>query len=163
MKRILLLSISMLFLFSIHAQQRAKVSKSLQNYSVQKEIQAPADGSEMLTGNVAPYKSANFWAEETIGETYYDKQSNRVTANRLYRFDDGTMATTWTYAIEATGFADRGTGYNYYDGNNWGDWPEARVETVKTGWPTAAYRSPCGPIALASGSPRCRRPRRPDW
>lgn len=149
MKRILLLSISMLFLFSIHAQQRAKVSKSLQNYSVQKEIQAPADGSEMLTGNVAPYKSANFWAEETIGETYYDKQSNRVTANRLYRFDDGTMATTWTYAIEATGFADRGTGYNYYDGNNWGDWPEARVETVKTGWPTYAPLGENGEITVS--------------
>jgi hypothetical protein len=149
MKKILLLSISMLFLIATNAQERAKVSKSLQNYSVTTEIQAPADGSEIVTGDVVPYKSSNLWTEESIGETYYDKQGNRCVANRFYLHDDGTLASTWTYGIEATSFGDRGAGYNYFDGDEWGEWPTARVETVKSGWPSYAPLGENGEIIVS--------------
>ncbi|MCB2222384.1 MAG: T9SS type A sorting domain-containing protein [Bacteroidetes bacterium] len=149
MKKILLFSISMLFIMSIYAQERATVSKNLRNWSVQKEKTAPVDGSELVTGNAVPVKAANFWTEDQIGDTWYDKQSNRSMANRLYLYDDGTMATTWTFSQETSGYSDRGAGYNYFDGEEWGEWPEARVETVKSGWPSYSPLGENGEIIVS--------------
>lgn len=149
MKKFLLFSISMLFLLTMFAQERAKVSKSLQEYSITRQKAIPVDGSETLTGNVIPMKAANLWTEESVGETYYDKQGNRCVANRFYLYDDGTMATTWTIGIEGTAFSDRGAGYNYFDGNNWDEWPEERVETVKCGWPSYAPLGENGEIIVS--------------
>lgn len=71
-----------------------------------------------------------------IGETHYDLQSNSCTAKRLIKHDDETLSAVWTMSLEANAtFPDRGTGYNHYDGSSWGDFPTARVEASKTGWP----------------------------
>ena len=70
--------------------------------------------------------------------SYYDMQTNvSMSGQRLYYWpSDNTMAAVAMWAKGAYSFADRGTGYNYFDGNQWGDFPLARVESVRTGWPS---------------------------
>jgi len=70
--------------------------------------------------------------------SYYDMQTNAsMSGQRLYYWpSDNTMAAVAMWAKGAYSFADRGTGYNYYDGNQWGVAPLARVESVRTGWPS---------------------------
>jgi hypothetical protein len=77
-------------------------------------------------------------ADLVIGETKYDLQSNSSMAQRLIMFDDGTMAATWTRGMNDPNYADRGTGYNYFDGTSWGEYPTERVEDTRTGWPSIA-------------------------
>lgn len=59
--------------------------------------------------------------EAQIGFTYYDLQTNGTMNNRLTKNSDGSFSAAWTYAKANTStYADRGTGYNYYDPtNNW--------------------------------------------
>ncbi|MCF8404737.1 MAG: hypothetical protein K9H58_12375, partial [Bacteroidales bacterium] len=145
------LSIALIVLFSISgfSQKRAQVNKSMKYYSVQAEMSNPIDGSEIYQGTLAPVKSTNFQSEEDMGETFYDKQSNRAVANRVYLHPDGTMAATWTFSLETSGFNDRGSAYNYYDGNAWGSWPTARVETIRSGWPSYAPLGENGEIIVS--------------
>ena len=149
MKTFLLLFVAAIFTFSGYSQKRANVSESLKNLSVKLDRVAPTDGSEIIYGNFSPLKSASFLTEEEIGETFYDKQSNRAVANRFVRFSDGTMGVTWTYSMESSGFNDRGSAYNYFDGNDWGPWPSQRVETVKSGWPSYAPLGENGEILVS--------------
>jgi hypothetical protein len=66
--------------------------------------------------------------------TLYDEQTNASMASRCYLYPDGTVGTTATWSQVATPFADRGAGYNYYDGTSFGPEPTARIETIRTGW-----------------------------
>ncbi len=66
----------------------------------------------------------------------YDLQTNSSTQNRIYLYDDGTIGSTWNMGFDSPNFADRGTGYNYYDGNNWGISTNGQIEPYKTGWPS---------------------------
>jgi len=88
-------------------------------------------------------------ADIVVGETWYDLQSNSSMANRIYAFDDGTIATTWTRGMEPTSYPDRGTGYNYYDGTDWGPYPEERIELQRTGWPNIAPYGENGEIVCS--------------
>jgi hypothetical protein len=75
--------------------------------------------------------------ETKIGETVYDLQTNSAIMNRFIKHSDGSMSASWTFAPigSATGFPLRGTGYNYFDGTNWGAIPSARIEpTTRTGF-----------------------------
>ena len=70
-------------------------------------------------------------------------------ANRIYAFEDGTIATTWTRGMEPAAYADRGTGYNYFDGTSWGAYPDARIEETRVGWPNIAPYGVNGEINCA--------------
>ena len=72
--------------------------------------------------------------ETVIGNTLYDIQSNRGPARRIVYNSDGTISAAWTFSANQSGYPDRGTGYNYYDGSAWGAIPTARIEGVKTGF-----------------------------
>lgn len=77
-----------------------------------------------------------------IGTSYYDLQSNAAVGRRLLLHDDGTVSTVWTYSPDASsGWPQRGTGFNYFDGSSWGAGPSARTETSRTGWPSIAELS----------------------
>ncbi|MCB0805506.1 MAG: exo-alpha-sialidase, partial [Bacteroidales bacterium] len=64
-------------------------------------------------------------------------------------FEDGTVGATWTMGFADPGFADRGTGYNYYDGNNWGVMPTERIESIRTGWPSYAPYGENGELVIS--------------
>lgn len=87
--------------------------------------------------------------EYFIGTTYYDLQSNKTLANRFYIYEDGAMGAAWTMGMESSAFPDRGTGYNFFDGNSWGPVPASRIETVRTGWPSYAPLGTDGEIVVS--------------
>ncbi len=91
---------------------------------------------------VEPLQSANVTVnskvalEVILGGSRYDMQTNQSVQNRIHLFDDGTIAATWIKGEVDPGYADRGTGYNYFDGTSWMPPPTGRIEPIRTGWPS---------------------------
>ncbi|MBK9290099.1 MAG: T9SS type A sorting domain-containing protein [Bacteroidetes bacterium] len=112
------------------------------------EMAADAE-SVSLTGDLNPYVSALVPPDVVIGQCRYDRQSNYSMQRRMYVYPDGTIGATWMRAMNDPGYSDRGTAYNYFDGNSWGQWPAARIESVRTGWPAYAPFGPNGEIVVA--------------
>tara|TARA_B100001758_G_scaffold247574_1_gene265981 strand:+ start:3919 stop:5745 length:1827 start_codon:yes stop_codon:yes gene_type:complete len=82
--------------------------------------------------------------EEILGTTTYDLQTNAAVQNRILVHDDGTISAAWTISsVYNNAWADRGTGYNFYDGTSWGAQPTSRLESTRGGWPSI--------IALGNG------------
>lgn len=75
---------------------------------------------------------------QVIGLTQYDLQTNAAIDDRMAGSGDAVSAA-WTLSLEITPFADRGTGYNHYDGTDWEEQPYERIESEKIGWPSLAY------------------------
>ncbi len=140
MKKIYILSLLLCFGLLLTAQERVKVSENLKNIA-SPDLGAVRDGLvNPLNQTVNPYVNSGKAIEEAeLGYTFYDLQSNTsAPANRFHRYADGTMAGVWTRGINTSGYADRGTGYNYFNGTSWAAAPTARIESVRTGWPTYA-------------------------
>jgi len=137
MKTLLLFGIALSLTFSGFTQQRIVPPKAMRDHAVRVQHPANVNTEFIKTPGIPGLKDDIVVDEEIIGGTRYDLQSNTSCQNRLHRFDDGTVGATWTMGFDdATSFPDRGTGYNYYDGNNWGPAPTNRIETVRTGWPS---------------------------
>ncbi|MBU2650897.1 MAG: T9SS type A sorting domain-containing protein [Bacteroidetes bacterium] len=111
-----------------HLKDAAVSGISKLSYLESQNTQVPAENVHGL--------KIDEWTEEVIGETVYDLQSNYSSQNRLYLFEDGTIGGTWTMGFTTTSFPDRGTGYNYFDGTEWSDYPTARIEGQRSGWPS---------------------------
>lgn len=94
---------------------------------------------KIVSNNQAVAKTSAF-SETTVGQTYYDLQSNSSARDFIVVSPDGSISTVWTMeAIStATTYPNRGTGYNYFDGSNWGPIPTTRIETNRTGWGSIA-------------------------
>ncbi len=148
MKRTLLFILIAVFAQASFAQ-RAYTSKEMRNIAVPKT--AAITESNNFGHEVLPAAPIEVIQEETtIGLTYYDLQSNSAMQNRIHRFEDGTIGGTWTYGMNHTsGFDDRGTGYNYFDGNDWGEYPNGRIEADRTGWPAYAPLGENGEIVVS--------------
>ena len=99
-----------------------------------------------------PYSTNDALIEEQVGTTWNDLQSNGVTHRRIHKFDDGTISTVWTMGFDFPSFPDRGTGYNYFDGNSWGPFPTGRIESERTGWPSIAPWGENGEIVCSHTS-----------
>ena len=165
MKKVLLLSLSLALGFSAFAQQRvakddlrqaqAKAQKELAG----KEISTPSatQFAPQTQQSVVVNRDEQTPFYYTIQSTY-DLQSNQYVANRMFQMPDGSIATTATMSHEYNQTAsDRGTGYNFFNGEEWvvGDdeIPEmVRVEPWKTGWPSIAQWKESGEILLAHGN-----------
>ncbi|MEI7663195.1 MAG: hypothetical protein WCK34_13390, partial [Bacteroidota bacterium] len=103
------------------------------------------------TGNLAVFPQSppkSVCTEAVTGTTEYDMQTNKSCQNRLYRYSDGTIGATWMLSQNSS-FADRGTGYNYYNGTTWGPQPTSRIENVKTGWPSYAPYNGGGEVVVS--------------
>ncbi|MDA0939736.1 MAG: T9SS type A sorting domain-containing protein [Bacteroidetes bacterium] len=74
---------------------------------------------------------------EVIGLTQYDLQTNASIDDRMVGSVD-QVSGVWTMSLETGGFEDRGSGYNFYDGDAWGEQPLERLENVRVGWPSVA-------------------------
>jgi hypothetical protein len=141
MKTSLLSVFALVIGISVSAQKIAQPSAENQKVKLEKRSNLVIDET---TNPSAVYKpgdaimAAPGVIETPVGLSYYDLPSNAAVANRLYAYPDGTVAAVWTMGFgTTTSFADRGTGYNYFDGTAWGDMPTARIasETAKNGWP----------------------------
>ncbi|MCD4736015.1 MAG: glycoside hydrolase [Bacteroidales bacterium] len=140
-------------------QQRILIDKSMQDLSLTGEFKTPiADLPEPADNSASPFQAVSSVtgnkngvseAEDQIGTTWYDLQSNAFLSNRVHFYPDGTAAAVWIMGFNAVSFPDRGTGYNYFDGTSWGPQPTARIESERTGWPTYAPYGVNGEIVVA--------------
>lgn len=137
MKRILL-SIVALLIAGSSLMAQSTIQKQSERLSKITDVKQPVMREYPMTfeGETNPFVSTIKAPDIVIGGTRYDLQSNSTLANRIYAYADGTIGATWTKGENDPGYADRGTGYNYYDGSAWGPAPTQRIENVRTGWPS---------------------------
>jgi len=149
MKKLILIFIA----FSITVAGIAQVKQYSPSpwYKTVKEIKSGAISDNVSTHAVQlnPTVSVKNGLDIVVGETFYDLQSNSSMANRIFAFDDGSIATTWTRGMQPTSYPNRGTGYNYFDGSSWGDMPAERIEEQRTGWPSIAPYGENGEIVCS--------------
>jgi hypothetical protein len=85
--------------------------------------------------------------------TKYDLQSNGSSGQqRIYMWPDGKICTGATWSQQETGYTDRGTGYNFFDGTAWMPMPTARQESLRTGWPSLQPLGATGECLMAHQS-----------
>ncbi len=131
---------------SLYAQNLIGIATDLQHISqpintVQEPYQGSFTSNDNSPSNYTPLASTSQLydgvLETVIGTSTYDLQTNRSVQNRLVSQGNGKIAGVWTMSqSNSSSFLDRGTGYNHYDGSDWQDQPEDRIESLRTGWPS---------------------------
>ena len=134
-----------------HSQEKAKYDKIIM--SGNEDLSYLMVNPNPYTFPTIPLNTKSTMSSEIIGWTTYDLQTNGSNQNRLVVHDNGTMSAVWTMSAEFNiNFADRGTGYNYFDGSSWSfaapqpPFPNPRLETSRVGWPSV--------VALGDGGER---------
>jgi hypothetical protein len=165
MRKVLLLSLSLALGFSAFAQQRVAKNDIRSSKMSAKKVAAVGNEKINPATNFAPQTAksvvVNRYQDAEDGETMtttYDLQSNSWCSNRMYQLPNGSVGVTATFSHEANQQAtDRGTGYNFYNAETgeWMDQPEARVESMRTGWPTIAQWGEKGEILISHAPMRC--------
>ena len=171
MKKVLLLSLGLVMGFGAFAQKQVvRVEQgSKKATAVKVDVQKDIYTGTSVINNYAPQakqsvvvnRYLNFEDAETMW-THYDLQSNGAVSNRLYQRADGSVAVVATMSHEDNQtVSDRGTGYNYAQGGDMGNWleaPEMRAEAnatgddLRTGWPTIAPYGQNGEILVNHAS-----------
>lgn len=143
MKKILLIASAFLFTLAGVAQEKQQATELAKEVVKQATIQKADDGTRIVHMPYNPSESAYAQTradeEYKVGITQYDLQTNSDLGSRFFRFADGTIGATWTGGIEsAPAFPDRGSFYNYWDGQEWViPFAEVgRIEEERRGWPS---------------------------
>ncbi len=141
MKRILFFACSIAMLQISAQQQVVQAPKSLDQAAPY--LKKNLLGNEVLaTQPILPASKKSAAALTTIGETYYDLQTNGSVDNRItYDTATGEVGAIWTGSLGADPFNDRGGFYNFSNGSTWGSKPTSRIESVRTGWPSLVRTS----------------------
>ena len=145
MKKVLFLALALAVGMTGFAQ-KAVMNKAAKNTTVTAKKPSAlrvSDGSAVNGQQFNPVQhmvstNRDYYEEETM-VTNYDLQSNSAIGNRIATWEDGAAAIVATWDNSGnTSFPDRGTGYNFYnpDEESFGEEPEARQESVKSGWPS---------------------------
>jgi hypothetical protein len=66
--------------------------------------------------------------DDAIGSTLYDLQTYNSLQHRMYTWPDGTTGVTWNMDLFGGNWLELGTGYNYFNGDAWGNIPPVIVE-----------------------------------
>jgi hypothetical protein len=155
MKNLILIILAVLNITFLNAQKRVLIDRNLINYPVKTSFINPeVSQNQKVPGEIrsrSEVTKPGYYAvfETEVGNTYYDLQSNGVMHQRIHKFNDGTISTVWTMGFDELYFPDRGTGYNYFNGDTWGEMPEERIESLRTGWPSIAPWGENGEIICA--------------
>jgi hypothetical protein len=152
MKKVLLLMIASGLALAVMAQLTPYQTTLKSDYKVLMPSVRIDDG---VVGQQQPNQIVSTKAaldDPIVINSIYDMQTNSSQQNRLFRFGDGTMGGVCTMSPDDNPFTNRGSGYNYYDGTNWGTPPAARVETVRTGWPSYLPYGAGGEMIIAHQS-----------
>ena len=148
MKKIEFIIITLLISVVGYAQ-RPTVSEAMKNlsFTVEKPSSIKTIDGSSIPGLQFNHPESIFKAprisretsEYQVMTTNYDLQSNSALGNRIATWADGTasVVTSWDHSWN-TSFPNRGTGYNYYNGYNFGNQPSSRIESEKSGWPSIA-------------------------
>jgi hypothetical protein len=151
MKKLLLIIMVLCTVSMTYSQKAARLTKEMKEFNITLTRQVDISDEILFENNADPGIRQTYRApvESVIGETKYDLQSNRMLQGRIYQFPDGTIGAAWTRGVTDPSFPDRGTGYNYFDGAEWGPAPTERIESVRTGWPAYAPWGPNGEIVFS--------------
>ena len=154
MKKLLLAFIIVTLTIPAIAQPgRALISRSLRDKAVRSEKYNGQAELPLKTSNTTVSSTKNV-TDDVIGGSRYDNQTNGCIMSRIYLWPDNAVTATWIYGeLDAAGYSDRGTGYNYYNGTTWNAAPTARVETTRTGWTNVNPWNGNGEIKLGGRSP----------
>lgn len=141
MKKLLLISTVLLAgACVVNAQsQRLSVKHSSKAYPVLKTLptnDAQFPSSSVIPSNKTPKPSA-LLSSRRVGYTCYELQSNNAPPRNIINHTDGTLSFAWTIDDAcATGNANRGSGYNYWNGTGLlvPTGTTSRLETVRTGF-----------------------------
>lgn len=148
MKKVFLLSLGLLIGMAGFAQVKSSVKEAAKkSYLTHKSVFSGAEvlpATNFKPANVLPSVTSSRFTIDDVEfvdfetmVTNYDLQSNAIVSNRIAAWADGSVAVTETWdASGSTSFPDRGTGYNYYSGGEFGPMPESRAEPARSGWPT---------------------------
>lgn len=147
MKKHLILILALFTVLVGFTQNRTVIAKELRNKSLKDAPAITETGN--LKGEVKEFSTTKDYEAYIIGNTYYDLQTNVSCQNRMYLYDDGKIGATFTYGLNFLAFTDRGTGYNYFNGIDWGPFPVQRIESDRTGWPSYSPWGPDGEINVA--------------
>ena len=134
----------------LHSQNGLRYQKLFNK--VEKSKTVVNDFADQCTkAPIAGYEGASDKGQDiVVGNTMYDLQSNSSVPRHIWAFSDGTVGTVWTRGMDnPPGCPDRGTGYNYYNGTDWGPAPTARLENTRTGWPSYSAYGENGEIVCA--------------
>ncbi len=148
MKNLLLLFF-MLSSFSIFAQEEAQVANDVLLQTATGTVNGRLfDGTESLEGRTVRKSIHQIYAEqgaqtnglnaeEWIGATYYDLQTNGAGQNRVAGEDPNNIRAVWTHhgQTEDGGFPNRGTGFNETTDGTFPPDDNLKLETPRTGWP----------------------------
>jgi len=83
------------------------------------------------------------------GLTYYDLQTYNSLQQRIYAYPNETIGLIWMMGFDVGTWDDRGTGYNYFDGQEWDPFPSITVENEETGWPCYAPYGENGELVVS--------------
>ena len=136
MKKILLIALVSCFGLSLSAQKKLPaISTHLAKQSTIAKKIRPDDRQESSANKTLPIKASVLTSSNNqIGTTEFDAQTYGCVQNRILKHADGTISAAWTMGTGS--FADRGTGYNYFNDTTWQAFPTARLESSKSGWPS---------------------------
>ena len=152
MKKILLSVLACAIIFAGLSQNRVTAPAALRNTPAE-WLKPAAESMNFNNYNGAVPSTVHdntLLFEEHVGTTYYDLQTNSSMQNRIYKYDDGTIGVTYILGYNhASAFDDRGTGYNYFDGNDWVSFSSTRIEPDRTGWPSYAPLGEGGEVVVA--------------
>lgn len=132
-----------------------EVKQDTDNSSNQKYVEEKGNTSAQTKQTISEVRSDNQLGNNTpaqsskdsqslhyslAGVTHYDLQTNFSVGRNLLLHGDGTMSAVWSHCFcpSDNQFGERGTGYNYHDGNKWVKTPTdiERIEDRRVGWPT---------------------------
>jgi len=139
MKKILFLTAVLCITISSFAQYQALLKKNAK--AVAPTTLKAANGFDLPVVGQHPINShvsnKSILDDPVTAMTRYDLQTNSSVQRRCYFYpNDQVIGTTATWSQQDALWTDRGTGYNYFDGNFWDALPTARVESIRTGWPS---------------------------
>jgi len=163
MKKVLLLSLSLVLGFSAFAQKQVIKNDIVPFQASINKTVVGNDVATQATTNYVPQTSksvvVNRYDDMEDAETMttsYDLQSNSWCSNRMYQLPNGSVGVVGTLSREANQTAsDRGTGYNFFDGSEWGDQPDNRIEPFRTGWPTICQYKENGEVMISHAPVHC--------
>lgn len=136
MKRALL-SIGFLTSFLLAFGQYRNLPVNAHTTKAKAMLNTSPDGRPVVEVPAVPAAATGFRAvEEEIGITNFDIQSLASMGRRIGEPSPGTIGATWQMSLVQPDWPDRGTGYNFFDGNSWGPNPTATVEGTRSGYPS---------------------------
>ncbi|MFH0866809.1 MAG: hypothetical protein V1904_11485, partial [Bacteroidota bacterium] len=136
MKKVLLIALGLSFGLTLSAQKNLPVipAKLAKQSAIAKKITINDQQVSFTNQTSTEENYLLSLSNDQLGTTEYDLQTNKCIQNRVVKHPDGTISAAWTMGTGT--FADRGTGYNYYNGTAWDIFPVARIEPVRQGWPS---------------------------